>query len=59
VSLKRTSIAWTHDGRLVLLGENDERAFVGVWRDGQKRLSLKTVRLPAREGASDAFAPIG
>lgn len=58
VSLKRTSIAWTHDGRLVLLGQEDERAFVGVWRPGQKRLSLKTVRLPVRDGASDAFAPI-
>jgi hypothetical protein len=58
VSLKRTSIAWTHDGRLVLLGEEDERAFVGVWRPGEKRLSLKAVRLPVRDGATDAFAPI-
>lgn len=59
VSLKRTSIAWTDDGRLVLLGEEDERAFVGVWRPGAKRLSLETVRLPKRDGGSDAFAPIG
>jgi hypothetical protein len=58
VSLKRTSIAWTYDGRLVLLGEEDERAFVGVWRPGQNGLSLKPVRLPVRDGASDAFAPI-
>jgi hypothetical protein len=58
VSLKRTSVAWTHDGRLVLLGEVDGRGFVGVWRPGEERISLKHVRLPAREGASDAFAPL-
>ena len=59
VSLKGTSIAWTHDGRLVLLGEEDGRAFVGVWRPGEKRISLKSVRLPARQGGSDEFAPLG
>jgi hypothetical protein len=59
VSLKRTSIAWTHDGRLVLLGEMDGQSFVGVWRRGDARIALKLVRLPAREGASDAFAPLG
>jgi hypothetical protein len=58
VSLKRTSLAWTHDGRLVLLGAVDGRSFVGVWRPGEQRISLKSVRLPAREGASDAFAPL-
>jgi hypothetical protein len=52
------SIAWTHDGRLVLLGERDELAFVVVWRPGQKRLALKRVRLPVRDGVSDAFAAI-
>jgi hypothetical protein len=58
VSLKGTNIAWTHDGRLVLLGEEDGRAFVGVWRPGEKRISLKSVPLPLREGATDAFAPL-
>ena len=58
VSLKGTSLAWTHDGRLVLLGEVDGRGFVGVWRPGEKRISLKSLRLPAREGATDAFAPL-
>jgi hypothetical protein len=59
VSLKGTSLAWTLDGRLVLLGEEDERAFVGVWRPGQKTLALKSVRLPERAGGSDEFAPLG
>jgi hypothetical protein len=59
VSLKRTSIAWTRDGRLVLLGQLDERAFVGVWRPGQKTLALKTVHFPERDGGSDEFAPLG
>ena len=34
VSLKATSIAWTHDGRLVLLGESGGRDVVAVWRPG-------------------------
>jgi len=59
VSLKRTDIAWTHDGRLVLLGESGGRDVVAVWRPGQARLALKTVNLPERDGGSDSFAPLG
>jgi hypothetical protein len=59
VHLKATSMAWTHDGRLVLLGEDDDGGFVGVWRPGQRRLPLKTLGLPARYGGSDSFAPLG
>jgi hypothetical protein len=60
VALKGTSIAWTDDGRLVLLGEGDRgRAFVGVWRPGDEQLRVKTVRLPKRDGSSDTFAPVG
>jgi hypothetical protein len=58
VSLKRTSMQWTHDGRLVLLGEDDDRAFVAVWRPGQRTLPLKVVALPERNGFSDSFAPL-
>lgn len=56
VSLKRTNMAWTVDGRLVLLAENEGRKVVAVWRPGQERLALKTVRLPERSGGSDTFA---
>jgi hypothetical protein len=59
VSLKLTSMAWTHDGRLVLLGERNRRGFVAVWRPGQRRLDLKPVQLPDRsESGSDSFAPL-
>jgi hypothetical protein len=59
VALKATSIAWSHDGRLVLLGESGGRDIVAVWRPGDAELTLKTVRLPERSGGSDTFAPLG
>lgn len=59
VSLKRTSTAWTADGRLVLLAESGGRDLVAVWRPGRPRLAVKAVRLPRRTGGSDAFAPLG
>jgi hypothetical protein len=58
VSLKFTSMAWTDDGRLVLLGELRQKGFVAVWRPGWRRLALKPVQLPDRHGGSDAFAPV-
>jgi hypothetical protein len=58
VRLKFSSMQWTHDGRLVLLGrDSPERAFVAVWRPGQRRLGIKTVQLPEASG-SDSFAVI-
>jgi hypothetical protein len=59
VHLKFTSMEWTGDGRLVLLGQDDERGFVAVWRPGQARLAIKPVQLPQRTGGSDAFAILG
>lgn len=57
VSLKRTSMAWTDDGRLVLLGESKGNDVVAVWRPGQRRLGVKTVALPDRsDNGSDTFA---
>ncbi len=57
VSLKRTSMAWTDDGRLVMLGESGGRDFAAVWRPGEPHLAVKTVRLPGREtNGSDSFA---
>jgi hypothetical protein len=58
VSLKRTSMSWTHDGRLVMLGESGGNDIVAVWRPGQRRLAAKTVQLPERgDSGSDSFAP--
>ncbi len=55
VSLKFTSMSWTSDGRLVMLAKTDRRDAVAVWRPGQKRLRVRSVRLPARNSGSDAF----
>jgi hypothetical protein len=55
VSLKRTSMSWTRDGRLVLLAESAGRDLVAVWRPGQKRIGVRPVRLPRRSGGSDSF----
>jgi hypothetical protein len=57
LGLKFTSLEWTADGRLVVLGETDDRALVAVWRPGQEELLVKTVRLPKRSG-SDSFAVV-
>jgi hypothetical protein len=59
VSLKATDMNWTDDGRLVLLGESEGRDVVAVWRPGEARLGVRTVRMPKRSGGSDSFAPLG
>jgi len=57
VALKRTSMVWTPDGRLVFLAESGGKDMVAVWRPGQPRLAVKTVRLPDRsKSGSDSFA---
>jgi hypothetical protein len=42
----------------VLLGESGGKEVVAIWRPGDKRLRLKTVQLPERDGGSDSFAPL-
>lgn len=59
VSLKSTSMAWTLDGQLVLLGESGGKDVVALWRPGQRHLAVKTVDLPERrDSGSDSFAPL-
>ncbi len=57
VNVKKTNMAWTRDGRLVILAESAGKDVVAVWQPGQEHLKLKTVRLPGRRNAgSSAFA---
>jgi hypothetical protein len=57
VSLKFTSMSWSSNGRLVILAETDhqQRKVVAIWRPGQKRIGVRSVPLPARNGGSDSF----
>lgn len=56
--MKFTSMDWTTDGRLVVLGETDHKGFVAVWRPGTTKLQIKRLRLPQRASGSDSFAPL-
>lgn len=57
VSLKRTSLAWASDGRLVMLGERAAgEDFVAVWQPGQAGINLRNVDLPPRLTGSDSFS---
>ena len=58
VDLKFTSMDWTSDGRLVVLGEANHNGFVAVWRPGAAKLQIKRLRLPQRTSGSDSFAPL-
>jgi hypothetical protein len=58
VDLKFTSMEWTKDGRLVVLGQTVGKGFVAVWRRGAARLQLKWLHLPQRTSGSDSFAPL-
>jgi hypothetical protein len=54
VSLKFTALAWSEDGRLVLLARSSGKSVVAVWRPGNKRLALKTVAAET----TGSFAPL-
>ena len=57
-ALKATSMAWTGDGRLLLLGSFDRvGGALAVWRPGQDRLAVRRLRLPADRAGSDSFVP--
>jgi hypothetical protein len=59
VALKFTNMAWTDDGRLVLLARSGGRYVVALWKPGQERLRMKSVRLPAlAPGSGPTFAPV-
>jgi hypothetical protein len=59
VNLKFTSMAWTSDGRLVMLaqtnGPQGPRNLVAVWKPGQRQIAVRPVRLPDRNNGSDTF----
>jgi hypothetical protein len=48
VNLKRTSIAWTHDRRLVVLTQSEEGNVIAIWRPGQDRVAVRPITLPDR-----------
>jgi len=52
-------MAWTADGRLVLVAESGGNDVVVVWRPGARRLTVRRVRLPERDSGSDSFAIVG
>jgi hypothetical protein len=55
-ALKATSMAWTDDGRLLLLGSFDRvGGALAVWRPGQDRLAVRRLVLPADRAGSDSF----
>jgi hypothetical protein len=58
VRLKFSSMAWTSDGRLVLLLEGGGRTVLAIWRPGSHTLRLRPVKLPAHTGGSDTFVPL-
>jgi hypothetical protein len=58
IELKRSNMAWTRDGRLVLLLRDARGTRIGVVRPGARSVSLRRVQLPAPSGGSDQFVPI-
>jgi hypothetical protein len=58
LELKRSSMAWTDDGRLVFLVRDDEGTRIGVYRPGAPAVALRRVALPAPSGGSDQFVPV-
>jgi hypothetical protein len=55
--LKFSSMAWARDGRLVLTARLDDRTLLGLYRPGDRAVSIEPVALPPAAG-SDAFVPL-
>jgi hypothetical protein len=55
--LKRSSVAWTSDDRLILTIHLNNRTRLGIYRPGDHIVSLRALRLPAFAG-SDTFVPL-
>jgi hypothetical protein len=55
--LKRSSVAWTSDGRLVMTIGLGSATTLAVYRPGDRRVSRERIHMPAYAG-SDTFVPI-
>jgi hypothetical protein len=55
--LKRSSMAWTRDGRLVLTAHLDGQTMLGSYRPGDRAVSIEPIALPPY-GGSDTFVPL-
>jgi hypothetical protein len=53
--LKFSGLAWTADGRLVVVAQGGGRTALGLWRPGERTLRVRP--LPALEGFS-TFVPL-
>jgi hypothetical protein len=57
IAAKATDLAWTGDGRLVVLtGTATLGQVVAVWRPGQPRLALRPLKLPTPSSGTDTLA---
>jgi hypothetical protein len=55
--LKRSSVAWTRDGRLVLTIGRGDTTTLGLYHPGDRTVLLRRIELPPLAG-SDTFVPI-
>jgi hypothetical protein len=58
LDLKHSSVAWTTDGRLVLLVGDASGVRVGVYRPGDRTVALRRADIPVPGGGSDTFVPL-
>ncbi len=58
IDLKFLSLAWTGDGRLVMLIQAAGATRIGIYRPGARTVALRRVHLPVRNGGSASFVPI-